>query len=127
MKPVSHALSKRRGFSALLALIGFLLSPLSWWNDLFVNVPLALAFAWLVSWFNRDSFTASFILGYWLTNVAGLVLLQRCAETALSGATKPYRARQVARDLVIALLYTALMLVLVKSGLIGPLPGPRSL
>ena len=26
-----------------------MLSPLSWWNDLFVNVPLALVFAWLVS------------------------------------------------------------------------------
>ena len=42
----------------------FLLSPLSWWNDLFVNVPLALAFAWVVSWFWPTAFTASFVLGY---------------------------------------------------------------
>jgi hypothetical protein len=127
MKPVSPTAVKRKGFGAILAVIGFLLSPLSWWNDLFINVPLALGFAWLASWFYHEAFTASFILGYWLTNVAGLVLMQRGAETLLSSELRPYRGRQIARDLVIALLYTALMLLLVKSGLVGPLPGPGAL
>jgi len=49
-----------------MTLIGFMLSPLSWWNDLFVNVPLAIAFAWLVSWFHKPAFTAALVLGYWL-------------------------------------------------------------
>lgn len=40
---------KRKIGGGTLAFIGFMLSPLSWWNDLFVNVPLALGFAWLVS------------------------------------------------------------------------------
>ena len=34
---------KRKAYGGLLGFIGFLLSPLSWWNDLFVNVPLAVA------------------------------------------------------------------------------------
>ena len=25
----------------VVAMIGFLLSPLSWWNDAFVNIPIA--------------------------------------------------------------------------------------
>src|SRR5437762_2871403 len=68
---------RRKGWGTALAFVGFMLSPLSWWNDLVVNVPLALAFAWLVSWFYRGAFAASFILGYWLTNVLGLVLMHR--------------------------------------------------
>jgi len=49
----------------VLALIGFMLSPLTWWNDLFVNIPLALVFAWIVSIFYQPAFEVSFIVGYW--------------------------------------------------------------
>jgi hypothetical protein len=112
---------RRKGCGALVAVIGFMLSPLSWWNDLFVNVPLALAFAWLISWFWAGAFTACFVLGYWLTNVLGLVLLQRGAEMALSKHWKPYGKKQIARDLVTALLYTALILFLVKLHILTPL------
>ena len=62
-----HAFTEVRT-NSWAAFIGFMLSPLSWWNDLFVNVPLALAFAWLVSLFWPAVFTASFVLGYWLRN-----------------------------------------------------------
>jgi len=36
---------KRKVQGGMLGFIGFMLSPLSWWNDAFVNLPLALAFA----------------------------------------------------------------------------------
>jgi len=110
MKALAGTDLKRKGVGAVIALIGFLLSPLSWWNDLFVNVPLALAFAWVISCFHRGAFAGSFVLGYWLTNVLGLVLMQWGAEAAITNKFKAYGARQIARDLVIALLYTALIL-----------------
>ncbi len=113
---------KRKLTGGAMAVIGFLLSPLSWWNDLFVNVPLALAFAWLVSWFWPAVFGASFVLGYWLTNVLGLVLMQKGAQHALADQAKPYTRRQLLRDLAISLGYTLLIVVLVKSGLLKPLP-----
>jgi hypothetical protein len=31
-----------------------MLSPLSWWNDLFFNLPIALLFGYLVSWVFDD-------------------------------------------------------------------------
>ncbi len=34
--------------------IGYMLSPLSWWNDLFFNLPIALLFGYLVSWVFDD-------------------------------------------------------------------------
>jgi len=102
--------------------IGFLLSPLSWWNDLFVNVPVALALAWLVSWFWPRAFAASFVAAYWLTNVAGLVLLQKGARELLGDAANPYSRKELWKDLAVSLLYTLVIVVLVKLGALQPLP-----
>lgn len=113
---------KRKLTGSTVAFIGFMLSPLSWWNDLFVNIPLALAFAWLVSLFWPAIFTASFVLGYWLTNVLGLVLLQKGAQQALSEKPEPYTRRQLFADLGISLAYTLLIVALVEYGVLKPLP-----
>jgi hypothetical protein len=122
MKAISSAAVKRKGFGSVIAVIGFLLSPLSWWNDLVVNVPLALLFAWCLSFFYPAAFTASVILGYWLTNVLGLMLIHLGGAMVLSNTPKRYDRRLLARDLIIALFYTALIVVLVKCRVLGPLP-----
>jgi hypothetical protein len=113
---------KRKISGGALAFIGFLLSPLSWWNDLFVNVPLALAFAWLVSWLWPAAFGVSFVVGYWLTNILGLVLMQKGAQQALAEQPEPYTRRALLRDLGISLVYTLLIIALVQFGVLRPLP-----
>jgi hypothetical protein len=105
-----------------VGLIGFLLSPLSWWNDLFINVPLALAFAWLVSWFHQNAFAPSFVVGYWLTNLLGLILMQWGAYAVAGKEQKWYTPRQLRRDLLIAILYTGVILLLVKLRIVAPVP-----
>src|SRR5207245_5181818 len=97
---------KRKMKGGLVGFIGFMLSPLSWWNDLFVNVPLAVAFAWLVSLFYPPAFKPAVVVGYWLTNVLGFVLLHKGAQQMLSDQPKAYRRRELARNLAISLLYT---------------------
>ena len=82
---------KRKAGGGVLAVLGFMLSPLSWWNDAFVNLPLALAFAWLVSSLCAESwkvagFDVALIVGYWLTNLLGFVLLHRGARQLLARA-----------------------------------------
>lgn len=113
---------KRKLSGSTLVFIGFLLSPLSWWNDLFVNVPLALAFAWILSLFWPAAFTVSFVLGYWLTNVLGLVLMQKGAQQIASAERRPYTRRQFIADLGISLAYTLLIIALIKHGVLKPLP-----
>ena len=98
-----------------------MLSPLSWWNDLFVNVPLALVFAWLVSLFYQPAFEASVIVGYWLTNVLGFVLMHKGAQKMLSNEERKYSRRDLLRDIGISLLYTALILLLLKLGIFKPI------
>ena len=98
-----------------------MLSPLSWWNDMFVNVPLALVFAWLVSFFYRPAFEASVIVGYWLTNVLGFVLMHKGAVKVLSEKDKAYSRRDLLRDVGISLLYTALIVTLLKLKILQPI------
>jgi hypothetical protein len=114
-------MTKRKVSGGTLAFIGYMLSPLSWWNDLFVNWPLALAFAWVVSAFFKPAFVASLILGYWLTNLLGFVLMQKGGEKIISEEDQPYSRKCLLRDLAISILYTLLMVELVKMGVIGPI------
>lgn len=114
---------KRKVTGGFLALIGYLLSPLSWWNDMFINVPLALVFAWVVSAFYKPAFTASLVVGYWLTNVLGFILLHKGAQQMLSKEEKKYSRRELYKDVIISLLYTGLIVVLVKFGVLKPIQG----
>ena len=107
----------------VLATIGFMLSPLSWWNDAFVNIPLALGFAWLVSSLYRPAFTASLIVGYWLTNVLGLVLLHRGARKMLSEKPVADLRRELLVDVIVSLIYTGVIVILVRQEILKPLTG----
>jgi hypothetical protein len=112
---------KRKVTGGFVALVGFMLSPLSWWNDLFVNVPLAVGFAWLVSLFYKPAFAPSVILGYWLTNVLGFILLHKGSQQILSNELKKYSRRDLLKDIIVSLLYTLLIVALVKLEILKPL------
>ena len=113
---------KRKVRGGLIGFIGFLLSPLSWWNDLIINVPLAVGFAWLVSLVYKPAFEVAVIVGYWLTNVLGFVLLHKGAQDLLAREQRePYSRRALFKDLLVALLYTGLIVVLIKLGVLQPI------
>jgi hypothetical protein len=114
-------ITKRKVSGGTLAFVGYMLSPLSWWNDLFVNWPLALVCAWIASWFWKPAFTASLITAYWLTNVLGFVLMQKGGAKIISEEDRPYTRKCLFRDLGISLLYTLLIVGLIKIGFIGPI------
>jgi hypothetical protein len=112
---------KRRVRGGIVSLIGYMLSPLSWWNDLFVNFPLAIAFGWLIGLVYKPAFEMAAVVGYWLTNVAGLVLLHKGSQTALSNEkAQPYSRRNLLKDFLISLAYTGVILILVKAKLVRP-------
>jgi hypothetical protein len=112
---------KRKIAGGFVVFVGFMLSPLSWWNDLFVNVPLALVFAWGVSLIYRPAFEVSLIVGYWLTNVIGFVLMHKGAQTVIGGTGKKYSRRELAKDVGISLIYTGVIVALVKIGILKPI------
>lgn len=111
---------KRKVTGGFLAVAGYMLSPLSWWNDAFVNLPLAISFAWLVSAFYRPAFAFAVVVGYWLTNVLGFVLMHKGAQQMLSDQSQKYTRRDLLKDVLVSLAYTALILALLKFGVLKP-------
>jgi hypothetical protein len=119
---------KRKITGSVLGVIGFMLSPLSWWNDAVVNLPLAWLFASAVALIykpaaepNSKVFDALVILGYWLTNVLGFVLMHKGAQQVLSKEEKKYSRRELVKDVCVSLVYTALIVVLLKTGILKPI------
>lgn len=111
---------RRKISGGVVAFIGYLLSPLSWWNDMFVNVPLALVFAWIISAFYRPAFAAAWVVGYWLTNLAGFVLMHKGAQSLLPNREGKYSRRDFFKDVSISFFYTAVIILLIKFGVLKP-------
>jgi hypothetical protein len=121
MNDLSRHYDKLKG--SALACIGYMLSPLSWWNDAYVNIPIAYVCAWLVSYLYPHLFLPAFAGSYLMTNILGFVLLQKGIIRTLSKANHEkirYTRRNLGKDIAISLCYTALMVLLVKTGIIKP-------
>jgi hypothetical protein len=95
--------------------LGFLLSPLSWWNDLFFNLPIAYFFGYVCSQFAANLFFPSAIAGYWLSNVLGILLMQL---GIIDVVKEPSQQRNLKKELLMGLasstVYTAIILLLLQ-------------
>lgn len=105
----------------LIAVFGYLLSPLSWWNDLYVNLPIAYAAANLAYSLGPRLFLPTFLMAYWLTNVAGLLLLHAGAHGALRGRLPPLDKAGLVKWAVITLGYAVVVVALYRFGVLRPL------
>jgi hypothetical protein len=110
--------TKKQFLNWLLLGIGYLLSPLSWWNDLFINLPLAYLFACLFSLFSPRIFTPAIIAGYWLTNITGLLLIH-LAALRFAGVKRLNRRQWLINGLITA-GYSLLILLLVMRRILKP-------
>lgn len=107
---------KRKIKGGVLATIGYILSPLSWWNDIIVNIPLAYIFALPFGFISKSLFAPMMVLGYFLTNIVGFVLLHHGAEDIVSKEDSIYTRKELAKDIIISFIYTFVVIVLVKIG-----------
>jgi xanthine/uracil permease len=101
----------------LIATVGYLLSPVSWWNDLFVNIPLAYAFGALFGLISEDLFLPAMVIGYWITNILGFVLMHRGINEVVSKKRDTgYSRGDIVKDLTVSVVYTVIVVVLVAAG-----------
>jgi len=105
-----------KAYYVSLFALGFILSPLSWWNDLFVNIPLAYIFSLPFSMISRSLFLPSFVLGYFLTNILGFLLMHHGISRGL--LSKKIIKRDLKRDIIISLIYTVIIILLVVMGIL---------
>ena len=105
-----------------MAIVGFILSPLAWWNDLYVNLPISYALAWPVYLINERLFSAALIFFYWCSNVIGLALLHKGSLSVIS----PKKINSLSRkqiiliDLLVSAVYTGIIIVLVALDILKP-------
>jgi hypothetical protein len=114
-------LDKRRALSGgIIGFLGYMLSPLSWWNDMFINFPLAYAGAWLVSLFHKSAFGSAFVVFYWITNILGFFMMHKgISRIAGEGPSdQPYLRSGLVKDVLAALAYTVLIILLMKLDII---------
>lgn len=91
--------------------IGFALSPISWWNDAVVNLPIAYLAAQLVAVIDQRLFLFAFVGAYWATNLIGLLCMHASARKLLRKMEQRISLR---RFFLISLLYTLLIVVLAQ-------------
>lgn len=103
--------------NSIIISIGFLLSPLTPWNDFFINIPIAYIFAFLLGLISENFFNPALIIGYWLTNIIGFLMMQY-GISRFNKNTKKYTGKQFAIDILISTLITMAMIILIKIGVI---------
>ncbi len=65
----------KKVWSKVIFFIGWILSPFTWWNDTFVNLPIAYALASVHNYFFQRTFSAGVIAYYWFTNIIGILMV----------------------------------------------------
>jgi hypothetical protein len=103
-----------------LAIIGFILSPLSWWNDLVVNFPLSYVLAFPFGLIRESLFIPAFIGAYWLTNILGLLMMQKGGKRFFVLNSESIELKKELRfTLIWGTAYTGLILILILSGVLS--------
>lgn len=122
------AAARLRPGMLLVVFLGWLLSPLCWWNDLIINLPVAWVFAKIAQWLQPGWYAPGLVLGYWFSNLLGFALLQWGALALVSSPQAPGDGRrQLLVGLATSTAYTVAVVALVTVGwLPSPVPAPAS-
>ena len=105
--------------SGFVFIIGFLLSPLCWWNDLIFNLPISYGFSKIISYFAADLLIPGAIFADWVSNILGIVLMQFGAVTFFN---KPSAEQNLLKNTFLGVfsstVFTLIIIILWKANLL---------
>jgi len=108
----------KRLSSGLLFFVGWLLSPLTWWNDAFINIPLSYLMANLLFYTTHLSFMWLVLGSYWFTNVLGIFFMYFSGRHLILSAKNRIKAAIFLTAFLI--IYSVIMIHLDKQGRLLP-------
>jgi hypothetical protein len=112
--------SKFKGaLNRFIFFVGWLLSPLTFWNDAFVNIPIAYICASLAYRMARLDFVKSMLVFYWLSNLLGILIIYFAGRRIL--ADKKTRAHEITITILTILIYSAILILISNAGFLKPL------
>ena len=102
----------RGGFFLVL---GYLLSPLCWWNDLLFNLPIAYGFGYACSILSPKLLLPCSIIGYWLSNIIGILLMQFGSKDIFQKEPQEHNLKkELVTGLISSTAYTLLIMLLIQ-------------
>lgn len=99
--------------------LGWLLSPLTFWNDAFVNIPLSFIFANILAKVINTDFLQLVLISYWVTNALGLFLIYVAGKDALK--SKAGVAKAIIILIFTSFTYSIIIIGLGKLGILKPI------
>jgi len=105
--------------AVVLIVVGWILSPLTFWNDALVNIPIAYVCASAVALFGQQLFLPALIVSYWMTNLVGLVMMGKGIDRLISRERSG--RHPVIVSLATTLVYTLVVVGLFFCGIIKPI------
>ncbi len=110
---MSQQVARRSSVIRVVAfIIGYVLSPLSFWNDAVVNIPIAYVIAYLASLvLGKGIFPLVFFLAYNATNILGFVLMHLSVRGSRKYTLKSF-VEAVAASIVYTLVATTVFQLL---------------
>lgn len=110
-------MTKKKFLSGVVGLLGFILSPVSWWNDIVVNFPLSYVMAVPFGMISRDLFLPMFIVSYWVTNILGLILMHFGINGVMKDGQKITRD-ELLKTIFFCVIYSVVITLLVQQGIL---------
>ncbi len=101
-----------------LFIIGWILSPFTWWNDLFINIPISYLLASIISFFYPKSFIYAIVVFYWLTNILGILLMFKGARELV--LQKKINHKKIALTIVFMVIYSVILVLFKKTNFLKP-------
>ena len=99
--------------------IGWILSPLTFWNDAFVNIPVSYLCASLTVKFIKADFLFLVLLFYWISNLFGILLMVYSGKSIIQD--KSGRLHALTTLLLTVLIYSIIIVILGKVGVLKPI------
>jgi len=99
--------------------IGWLLSPFTFWNDVFVNIPISYLCASLAIKFIKADFLFLVLIFYWLSNGFGILMMYSSGKSIMQD--KSNRLNALKTLLITVIIYSIIIVILGKIGVLKPI------
>jgi hypothetical protein len=99
--------------------IGWMLSPLTFWNDAFVNIPISYILASLARRFIKADFLLLVLIFYWISNGIGILMMFFSGKSIMQD--KGGRLRSLVKLLITVVIYSTIIIILNRIGILRPI------
>lgn len=99
--------------------LGWMLSPFTFWNDAFVNIPLSYIMASLTLHLIHANFLALVLAYYWISNGVGALLMWYSGKKLIEKGRGAFK--ELINLSIVIIAYSLLLVLLNKLGVLKPI------